>query len=96
MEMAHGAATRRPPVSLDMMVPRTGGDTHDASVWDSSIVQGAYPVAPCPKPGGRHDSHPSPSPPRKPRAARAASADPGVPPSDSGGSGTSMGVGLSG
>ena len=31
-EIAHAAVTRRPPISLDTMVPRTGGYTHAAGV----------------------------------------------------------------
>jgi hypothetical protein len=46
-EIAHGAVTRRPPISLDTMVPRTEGYTYDVGVWDSSIVQGPFSVAPC-------------------------------------------------
>jgi hypothetical protein len=38
-EIAHGAVTRRPPISLDTMVPRTKGYTHDGGVWDLSIVR---------------------------------------------------------
>jgi hypothetical protein len=39
--IAHGAVTRRPPISLDTMVPRTVDNTHDVGVWDLSIVQRA-------------------------------------------------------
>jgi hypothetical protein len=46
-EVAHGAVTRRPPISLDTMVARTGGYTRDVGVWDFSIVQGPFSVAPC-------------------------------------------------
>jgi hypothetical protein len=46
-EIAHAAVTRRPPVSLDTMVPRTGGYTYDVGVWDWSIVHGPFSVAPC-------------------------------------------------
>jgi hypothetical protein len=46
-EIAHEAVTRRPPISLYTMVPRTGGYTYAAKVWDSSIVQGSFSVAPC-------------------------------------------------
>jgi hypothetical protein len=31
----------------DMMVPRTGGYAYDVGVWDLSIVQGPFSVAPC-------------------------------------------------
>ena len=46
-EIAHAAVTRRPPVSLYAMVPRTGGYAYDVGVWDLSIVQGPFSVAPC-------------------------------------------------
>jgi hypothetical protein len=46
--VAHGAVTRRPPISLYTMVPRTKGHTYDVEVWDLSIVQGPFSVAPCP------------------------------------------------
>jgi hypothetical protein len=46
-EVAHAAVSRRTPISLDTMVPRTEGYTYDASVWDLSIVQGPFSVAPC-------------------------------------------------
>jgi hypothetical protein len=46
-DRSHGAVTRRPPISLDTMVVRTGSYTYDASVWDVSIVQGPFSVAPC-------------------------------------------------
>jgi hypothetical protein len=39
-EIAHAAVSRRPPISLSRIVPRTEGYTHNATVWDSSIVQG--------------------------------------------------------
>jgi hypothetical protein len=41
-EIAHGAVSRRPPISLDTMVPRTGGYAYGVGVWDSFIVQGAF------------------------------------------------------
>ena len=44
-ETAHGAVTRRPPISLYTMVPRTEGYTYAAKVWDSSLVQGPFSVA---------------------------------------------------
>jgi hypothetical protein len=46
-EIAHGAVTRRPPISLYTVVPRTGGYTHDVGVCDLSIIQGPFSVAPC-------------------------------------------------
>jgi hypothetical protein len=52
--IAHAVVTRRPPISLYMMVPRTGGYTYDVGVWDLSIVQGPFSVAPCQTYG--HDS----------------------------------------
>jgi hypothetical protein len=39
-EIAHGAVTRRLPIPLYTVVPRTGGYTYDVGVWDLSIVQG--------------------------------------------------------
>jgi hypothetical protein len=39
-EIAHAAVTRRPPISLHVMVPRTGGYTYGGGVWILSIVQG--------------------------------------------------------
>ena len=39
-EIAHGAVSRRPPISLYTMVPRTAGYTYDVGVCDFSIVQG--------------------------------------------------------
>jgi hypothetical protein len=41
------AVTRRPPISLYTMVPRTGGYAYDVGFWDSSIIQGSFSVAPC-------------------------------------------------
>jgi hypothetical protein len=46
-EIAHGAVTPRPPISFDTMVPRTEGYARDVGVWDLSIVQGPFSVAPC-------------------------------------------------
>jgi hypothetical protein len=46
-EIAHAAVSRRPPISLCTMVPRTGGYTYDVGVWDLSIIQGPFSVAPC-------------------------------------------------
>jgi hypothetical protein len=54
-EIAHAAVSRRPPISLSRIVPRTEGYTHNATVWDSSIVQGLISVAPCRNPT-RYDS----------------------------------------
>jgi hypothetical protein len=45
-KVAHAAVSRRPPISLDTMVPRTRMYTHAAKVWDLSIVQGPVSVAP--------------------------------------------------
>jgi hypothetical protein len=45
--VAHGAVTRRPPISLDTMVLRTGGCAYDVGVWAVCRVQGALSVAPC-------------------------------------------------
>ena len=39
--------SRRPPIPLTRMVARTQGYTYDAHVWDLSIVQGPFSVAPC-------------------------------------------------
>jgi hypothetical protein len=44
-EIAHGADTRRPPISLYPVVLRTGGYTYAAKVWDLSIMQGPFSVA---------------------------------------------------
>ena len=45
---AHGAVTRRPPIPLDTMVPRTHMYTHAAEFWDLSIVHGPFSVTtPC-------------------------------------------------
>jgi hypothetical protein len=41
------AVSRRPPISLDAIVHRTGGYTYYVGVWDLSIVQGPFSVAPC-------------------------------------------------
>jgi hypothetical protein len=43
-EIAHEAVSRRPPVSLDRVVARTGGYAYDVGVWDLSIVQGPFSV----------------------------------------------------
>jgi hypothetical protein len=45
-KLAHVAVSRRRPISLYTMVPRTEGYTHAAKVWDLSIVQGPFSVAP--------------------------------------------------
>jgi hypothetical protein len=42
---AHEAVSRRPPISLYTIVART--HTYDVKVWDLSIVQGPFSVAPC-------------------------------------------------
>ena len=42
-----GGRSRRPPISLDTMVARTEGSTCSTQVWDLSIVQGPFSVAPC-------------------------------------------------
>ena len=54
--IAHDAVTRRPPISLDTMVPRTEGYAYDVGVWDLFIVQGPFSVAPCPTLVVSHDS----------------------------------------
>jgi hypothetical protein len=46
-EMAHEAVSPRPPISLDTIVARTHMCTYAAKVWDFSIVQGPFSVAPC-------------------------------------------------
>jgi hypothetical protein len=46
-QIARDAVSRRPPISLYTMVPRTGGYACDVGVWDFSIVQGPLYVAPC-------------------------------------------------
>jgi hypothetical protein len=46
-EMAHAAVTQRPPISLYTIAPRTGGFAYAVGVWDLSIIQGPFPVAPC-------------------------------------------------
>jgi hypothetical protein len=46
-EVAHAAVTRRPPISLYTMVPRTRGCMYAAKVWNLSIVQVPFSVAPC-------------------------------------------------
>jgi hypothetical protein len=49
-EIAHAAVTRRPPISLYTMVPRTESYAYAVGVWDLSIVQGPFSVAPVPNP----------------------------------------------
>jgi hypothetical protein len=44
---AHAAVSPRPPISLYTIILRTGGYTHAAEVWDVSIIQGTFSVAPC-------------------------------------------------
>jgi hypothetical protein len=51
----YGAVSRRPPTPLDTMVARTEGCTYAANVWNLSIVQGPFSVAPCQCPK-RYDS----------------------------------------
>jgi hypothetical protein len=46
-EVAHAAVSRRPPIYLDTMVARNEGYTYAAKVWDLSILQGPFSVAPC-------------------------------------------------
>jgi hypothetical protein len=41
-EIAHEAISRRPPISVDTIVARTEGYTHDVGIWDLSIVQGPF------------------------------------------------------
>ena len=41
------AVSRRPPSFLDTTVARNEGYTYAAKVWDLSIVQGPFSVAPC-------------------------------------------------
>jgi hypothetical protein len=43
--LAHGAVTRRPPISIYTMVARTWGYAYAATVWDLSIVQGPVSVS---------------------------------------------------
>jgi hypothetical protein len=45
--VAHGAVSRRPPISLYTMLPYTAGYAYDVGVWDLSIVQEPLSVAPC-------------------------------------------------
>ena len=47
-EIAHAAVSRRPPISLNTIVARSHLYTHDTKVWDLSIVQGPFSVAPAP------------------------------------------------
>jgi hypothetical protein len=54
-EIAHAVVSRRPPISLDTSVARNEGYTHAANVWDVSIVQAPFSVAPCQTKGS--DSH---------------------------------------
>jgi hypothetical protein len=46
-QIAHAVVSRRPPIPLYTMVPRTEGYACDVEVWDSSIVQGPFSFAPC-------------------------------------------------
>jgi hypothetical protein len=45
-EVAHAAVSRRPPISFYRIVARTLMHTYAAKVWDLSIVQGPFSVAP--------------------------------------------------
>jgi hypothetical protein len=45
-EIAHEVVSRRPPISLDTIVARTHMYTYAVEVWDLSIVQGPFSVAP--------------------------------------------------
>jgi hypothetical protein len=47
---AHAAVSPRPPTSLSRIVPRTEGNTNDATFRPFSIVRGAFSVAPVPNP----------------------------------------------
>ena len=53
-EIAHGAVSRRPPISLYTKAPRpgTGGYAYDVGVWDVSIIS----LSPRAKPS-RHTIH---------------------------------------
>jgi hypothetical protein len=46
-EIAHAAVSRRPPIFLHTIEARTRLYTYAAKVWDLSIVQGPFSVAPC-------------------------------------------------
>jgi hypothetical protein len=50
LPISHGAVTRRPPISLDTVVPQTGSYAYDVGVWDLSIVQGPFSSSPRAKP----------------------------------------------
>jgi hypothetical protein len=39
--------SRRPPISRDAIIARTHMYTYAAKVWDFSLVQGPFSVAPC-------------------------------------------------
>jgi hypothetical protein len=47
-QIAHAAVSRRPPIPLYTSVARTRMYTYAANVWDVSLVQGSFSVAPCP------------------------------------------------
>jgi hypothetical protein len=49
-EIAHEAVSRHPPISINTIVARTHMYTHDANVWDLSIVQGPFSCCPRAKP----------------------------------------------
>jgi hypothetical protein len=46
-EIAHEAVSRRPPISLYTIAARPRMYTYAVGVWDLSIVQGPFSVAPC-------------------------------------------------
>jgi hypothetical protein len=46
-EIAHEAISPRPLISFCTSVARTHMYTYAAKVWDLSIVQGPFSVAPC-------------------------------------------------
>jgi hypothetical protein len=46
-EIAPGAVSRRAPIPLYTMVPRTGGYAYDVGLWGFSIIQRPFSVAPC-------------------------------------------------
>jgi hypothetical protein len=50
------AVSRRPPISLYKIVARTHMYTYAAQVWDSSLVQGPFSVAPSRAKPERYDS----------------------------------------
>jgi hypothetical protein len=48
LDDSHEAVSRRPPLSLYSTLARTHMYTRGARVWDWSLVQGPFSVAPCP------------------------------------------------